>query len=431
MATCPVCSLVAEPSFSVIPEICKHMYHVDCAPGGDIVNYDYCPSCVDTKKNHSSSYLSEPHTTDGIDYVIHPGSKKKPSVIMSGLSSGLSSVVGLIRKQQPPTAVAEPVLDLLRKRIPIKTIMSKYGYGLDHMLRDGIDIDDFLSNGYKLDDLMMFEYISQEGPTRALQTLTNGLNLTATHLKLYPDRIPIDKFRNLTQISNGQFNTELGLYFKEDGPLCCDGIDHQWSARDCVKLGLTMEDLISFGLVWIEQYQDLMTGLTEREQLQAEKALKVNVKQLQSLRSIEEEEKLQLKAEYERQRQMLQEQQLVEEEGEPPYVEEEAPTQLEEPYYEELGEAHFQEEEQQPVWEPERAPQRVPQRVPVRAPTHKKQQPSTVFIPPEIKSKTKGQPSPIKSAVLQSDGVEHVPASYLRHRQMQQQKSKSPLIVYK
>lgn len=421
MATCPVCSLVAEPSFSVIPEICKHMYHVDCAPGGDIVNYDYCPSCVDTKKT-PSSYLSEPHTTDGIDYVIHPGSKKKPSAILTGISSGFSSVVGLIRKQQPPMGVAEPVLNLLRKRVPIKTIMSKYGYGLDHMLRDGIDIDDFLSNGYKLDDLMMFEYISQEGPTRALQTLTNGLNLTATHLKLYPDRIPIDKFRNLTQISNGQFNTELGLYFKEDGPLCCDGIDHQWSARDCVKLGLTMDDLISFGLVWIEQYQDLMTGLTEREQLQAEKALKVNVKQLQALRSIEEEEKLQLKAEYERQKQMQQEHQLVEEEGEPPYVEEP---------YEELSEAHFQEQEE-PVWEPKREPQRIPVRAPQRAVTHKKQQPSTVFIPPEIKSKTKGQPSPIKS-VLQSEdtGVEHVPASFLRHRQMQQQKSKSPLIVYK
>jgi hypothetical protein len=283
---CPVCSLEAEPSFSIIAGTCKHAFHVDCA--GPNIDYEYCPSCSNVSSSGGitklTSFIVEPHTTDGIDYVFNPGTRTQESVF----KNGIASVVSLVTRKGLDKKVESP-LELLRKRIPIKTIMTKHGYGLDHMLKDGVLIDDFVSNGYKWEDISAFEYISKDGPTRSKQTFTNGLGLTATHLKVYPQQLPIDKFRELTDISNGEFNTLLGLYFKEDGPLCCDGVDYAWTAKDCAKLGLTMSDLISFGMVWMEQYQDLMTGLTEREIAKAEKDLKVTPYQIQGLRSIVEE----------------------------------------------------------------------------------------------------------------------------------------------
>ncbi len=408
MFTCSVCSLVAEPSFSIIANKCKHAYHVDCSNSDD---YDYCPACASSSAGGGiSSGITtgiEPHTTDGIDYVIYPGTKKAgPSVILSSIASVVKMV-----KNTPAAPVKETPLDLLKKRVPIKTIMTKYGYGLDHMLKDGIDIDDFLSNGYKLDDLMQFEYISKEGPTRSLQTFTNGLNLTATHLKLYADRLPIDKFRQLTDITNGEFSTLLGLYFKEDGPLCCDGIDHQWNARDCVKLGLTMDDLTSFGLKYIEQYQDLMAGLTEREQLQAEKALKVKAQHLQGLRSFVEEEQEQLKQEMAQRMEQEREPVLVEEQDEPPYMEEES--------FQNLAESHFEETKlPSPVLRP--APS-VSRRAGVT-----RRNPAVV-IPPERSVHKTGVRSLPQPELAESD-IEHVPASF---RRLQKAKNPNSLIVYK
>ena len=427
MATCPVCSLVAEQSFSITAEKCNHSFHVDCAGPNIDQFYDYCPAC--SSSTVSSKVSLEPHTTDGIDYVLHPGSKKQNSVILTGISSGLSSMVSLVMKNKPLEKKVETPLELLRKRVPIKQIMAKHGYGLDHMLKEGVDIDDFLSNGYKLDDLMAFEYISQEGPTRSLQTFTNGLNLTASHLKLYPDRLPMDKFRKLTGISNSEFNSLLGLYFKDDGPLCCDGIDFQWTAKDCVKLGLTMSDLISFGLQWIEQYQDLMSGLTRGEQAQAEKALGVKIHDLESLRSIAEEEQRQaLEAlEQERSRRIQQQQQeersyqQVDEEQEPPYIEEE------EEEINNLAEEHFEyEEEEIPMVA---APQPVTNISRRKVVAQKKV--VEVVIPPEVpKTNSRGNK---KNFVSSPAAVDHIPASYRRtvNRQQQQQKGANSLIVYK
>ena len=435
MATCPVCSLVAEQSFSITAEKCNHSFHVDCAGPNIDQFYDYCPSCSSSTVGgllpQQKVSSSEPHTTDGIDYVLHPGSKKQNSVILNGISSGLSSMVSLVMKNKPQgTKMVESPLELLKKRVPIKQIMAKHGYGLDHMLKEGVDIDDFLSNGYKWDDLMSFEYISQEGPTRSLQTFTNGLNLTASHLKLYPDRLPVEKFKKVTGISTAEFNSLLGLYFKDDGPLCCDGIDYQWTAKDCVKFGLTMSDLISFGLQWIEQYQDLMSGLSRGEQAQAEKALGVKVQDLQSLRSIAEEEQRQALEALQLEKRRIQQQQGVGrnevfiEEEEPPYIQEE-----EEIGYEELAEEHFQpieEEEEQVVLPPIRRSTPLPVSTGV---LRRKPKVVEVVIPPEVTRTSRT----VKSNNFAPTGavVDHIPASYRRTVNRQQGNGGSSLIVYK
>jgi hypothetical protein len=322
MANCPVCSLIAEPNYSITGDICKHTFHVDCA--GPSINYDHCPACLNKDQKQSIGTLfSEPHTLDGIDYVIFPGEKKKDSI----LRNGISSVVSIMSRTKDKKT--ETPFDLLKKRIPVETIMKKYGYGLDHMLKEGVDIDDFLSNGYKWNDLILFEDISKNGPNRSLQTFTNGLNLNASHLKTYSDWIPIDKFRKLTQISGSQFNTLLGLRFEEDGPLSCHGMDFNWDAKDCVKLGLKMSDLLAIGMVWIEQYQDLMSNLTQEEQIEAENALQVSVDHLKSLESctkLQEEQTKRAVRELKRleeKERSINNFQVIEEEDEPPFIEEE------------------------------------------------------------------------------------------------------------
>jgi len=412
MATCPVCCLVAEQNFSIIGDVCKHTFHVDCA--GDSIDYDYCPSCVNNKNSsvRHQPIISEPHTTDGIDYVLSPGERKQTSLIRTGISS----VVSLVTRKTEPKV--EGPIELLKQRVPIETIMKKHKYGLDHMLRDGVHIDDFLSNGYKWDDLVLFEDISKNGPTRSLQTFTNGLSLTASHLKLYPDRLPIDKFKKLTEISSSEFNSLLGLYFTDDGPLCCDGIDYQWNAKDCAKLGLTMPELLSFGLQWIEQYQDLMSGLTEKEQIQAEKALGVKAHHLQSLRSLNQEQEILKQRELDllkqKRKENMQRTQRVEcfQDDEEEEVKPETGEQFEFEN-EEIEPPHFDAEVEETIYYPVVNNSNTRRRQGVK---YQETKIDDLIIPREQQQQQ------------QQKRVEHVPASYRRKTQEQQSK---PLIMRK
>jgi len=225
--------------------------------------------------------VKEPHTTDGVDYTKTPGTRAP-----EGLSL-VSRVVSLLpMTKQPVKDEKKKPLQLLRERTAIKTIMKQYGYGLDHMLRDGIDITDFIENRYTCDDLSVFEDISKNGSRRSLQTFVLGLGVNANHLRDFQDQLPFSEFKSLTSITPNQLCTELGMSFTEDGPLQCDG-DTDWNAKDCVRLGLKMEHLISFGLDCVEQYKDLMRGLTKTECAHAEKALGVTAEHIQNLVSLD------------------------------------------------------------------------------------------------------------------------------------------------
>jgi hypothetical protein len=286
---CRICGRQAQPAYSVSFKTCGHAVHTDCV-GADVeLDFANCPVClrhVEPVANGAaigSVVGNEPRTHDGIDYVLNPGTKRQGGAVKTVLSWTASKIVGAAA----PAAAAPKVTpeELLRQHVPIEDIMRRHRYGLDHMLRDGITIDDFVNNGYSLRDLRKFEDVSARGQHRSLQAFTTGLGLCANHLRIYPGLLPVKEFRDLTGISNSQFSTLLGLEFPENSSLECWG-NADWNAKDCVQLGLKMEDLMDMGLWLQEQYKDLMVGLSKAEIEQVTRDLGVTMEQYKSLQSL-------------------------------------------------------------------------------------------------------------------------------------------------
>jgi len=281
MSLCSQCSQVAEESLSIRHRTCNHMTHVDCL--SEPINYKLCKSCIAGEKaapstigGQAPAVFTEPHTTDGHNYILFPGKKPTTSVLKS-LGSLLSSAkvpVENVKTSQNPEF-------LLNNRVPVEAIMKQNKLGLDHFLKAGIVIDDFLKNQYDWNDLCKFEYV-QKGGKRALQTLAVGLSVDANHLRDYGDQLPAAAICQHLKMEPADFFKELGLEFSINGPLMCNG-DDNWTARDCVALGLSIDDLLELGLQYKQQYADLMVGLTTQQAAAAEKKLKTKLEHLQQL----------------------------------------------------------------------------------------------------------------------------------------------------
>lgn len=277
---CSVCGKKAEPAYSITHR-CAHASHVDCIEG-DIDPYK-CPPCLTSptgQVKRIESKVEEPHIRNK-NYIKYPGTESK------GLISSVGGAVVSLVSKVPQKKSA---IDLVKEGVPILNIFRE-GYGLDHMLRDGVTIDHLMIARYKWDDLCLFEDVSKNGTKRALDAFAAGpgLRMTANHLRDYPDQLPFEEFKKVTALETSQLCTVLGLEFPSDDSLQCAG-DKNWNAKDCVRLGLKMSDLISFGLYSVEQYKDLMFGLNKTEQKLMEKQLEVNEAQLEGLRNLEEEE---------------------------------------------------------------------------------------------------------------------------------------------
>jgi hypothetical protein len=151
------------------------------------------------------------------------------------------------------------------------------------LLKQGVDMTDFLSNGYTWNDLLLYEDVGRKGATRAKQALM-ALRCNANHFRDYPDALPYKKVAEHAQLQPYDLGTCFGLGFPTDPPgsLQCMG-DENWTARDCVRLGLNMDDLRDFGLVGLQQYEDLMVGLSKPDAIAAERDLKVTPEHIGSL----------------------------------------------------------------------------------------------------------------------------------------------------
>ena len=277
---CSVCAKVAEPSYSISFDKCGCSVHADCV-GAEETDYLTCPACA-SGITTTPPLAEEPRPHDGIDYVLNPGLKK-------GNGNGFIATALSYVKKQPPASTKAPVTfaSLVQKHVPIATIMSQYKLGLQHGLKEGILIEDFLSAGYKLSDLAAFEDVGKLGPDRGRQTLIDALGLNATHVRDFPHAVSMKEINALTGVSTAD---ELGLYFAtNNGTLECYG-DTRWNAKDCVRLGLTIENLLDMGMQTIDQYQDLMRDLPRAEQKRTEVQLGVKMEHLESLMHVEMEE---------------------------------------------------------------------------------------------------------------------------------------------
>lgn len=284
---CSFCGDFADDDLSIVHRHCGGRTHADCLPSGKAVNYKLCGICTGETVSLSDvasmdvtppAATQEPFPPDGIDYVLQPGSKPKQA------SSAWRMVAGLLSRSKSTTATANSTDNLrtsqdpeflLKNRVPVRDMLRFNKLGLQHMLKAGIDMSDFLSNGYTWNDLLLYADVGRKGATRAKQTLV-GLKCTANHFRDYPDALPYVKVASHAQLQPYDLCTHFGLGFPVEPPgaLQCVG-DENWTARDCVRLGLKMDDLMDFGLVGVQQYEDLMVGLSKPDAVAAERELKV------------------------------------------------------------------------------------------------------------------------------------------------------------
>jgi hypothetical protein len=247
----------------------------------ETLNYKLCNACLNPDAEEPwPSLEGDPHPGDGRDYVLEPGQRTQATV--------WSAVTSLIGKRQnvpaPPSA-----LELLQKRTPIDTMMKKHKMGLHHVLKEGGNVMDFLSNGYTWNDLLKYEDIGKKGPERAFQTI-QALGVSANHFRTFPGQLPWADLKKHMQLDTNNLCENFGLCFTQVGaPLSCDGDDTPWNALDVIKLGINMDDLMSFGMTHVEQYQDLMNGLTRASAQDAERKLKTTIDHLNQLVSFEDD----------------------------------------------------------------------------------------------------------------------------------------------
>jgi hypothetical protein len=291
---CSFCGEFADDDLSITHRQCGAKTHADCLPTGKPVNYKLCSICTgetvalgDVASMDVTPVAAagsrEPFPPDGVDYVLQPGHKPKQN------SGAWQMVSGLLSRRAAATTVAQnPKTSqdgefLLKNRVPVRDMLRFNKLGLQHLLKAGVDMTDFLSNGYTWNDLLLYEDVGRKGATRAKQALI-ALRCTANHFRDYPDALPYQAVAQHAQLKPYDLGTCFGLGFPMDPPgaLQCAG-DENWTARDCVRLGLRMDDLCDFGMVGVQQYEDLMVGLSKPDAVAAERELQVTAEHIGAL----------------------------------------------------------------------------------------------------------------------------------------------------
>jgi len=295
---CVKCGLPVEEELRIPLRQCSHRVHADCllADPEDVRSYKKCGLCLGhyaALEKKVTAPVGEPRLLGARDWVLNPGARNTGSVVkkVASLIPGLGSKEDTFTSKNP--------FFLLQHRKPIGAIMQENALGLDHFLQVGVTMRDFLQHGYTWRDLQQYEDIGKRGTHRALQAISTGLKTTANDFRDYPDALPVQEVREHTRFRNGDVCRLFGLTFPasgsrpgdpmEGGYLECNG-DVQWNALDCVQMGLTFSDLKDFGMAYVHQYLQIMTGLSEADADAADKALHATDDQINSLIDLQAEQ---------------------------------------------------------------------------------------------------------------------------------------------
>jgi hypothetical protein len=282
--SCSLCGEKAD-SLGIWHRKCGCFTHTDCFYKNDIdPNYKTCPQHLGQV---SAPEVKEPMPTDGVDYVLFPGTPENGGGGGGGIVSNIASLV-LRKGAASAKSHSGGGIALLRQRVPIKNIMSKHKLGLQHLLKEGVHIVDFLDNGYTWEDIKCYEDMCSKGRERSCKVLL-ALGVRATHLKEDPVALPAKQMREDMGLISGDFCQVLGLTFPDTGSLRCDG-DDNWNAKHCVDFGLSGQDLCDFGLTYLQQYEDLMYGLSKGDAATAERDLGMTREIIAGLDDCNEEE---------------------------------------------------------------------------------------------------------------------------------------------
>lgn len=224
---------------------CKHCAHIKCLPK-DLDEYERCVQCVSA----SSSFVGEPVPDGAVDYFLQPGSRSRFF-----------------------TSEEEK---LLKKKVPVKQLLSTHGLGMAHFLKQGLTIGHFFNYGYNWKDhLQHFPSIGAaadwDEPEKWARMKLNmeGVGFTASCIRDYPDLVSLPAVMASLKIPNGRkiefVRDVLKLEFPEGEGLTCNFDDKGFTALNCKQMGLSFQDLQALGMEYIEQYDRLFESLSKSQ----------------------------------------------------------------------------------------------------------------------------------------------------------------------
>lgn len=309
MSACVKCGESVPLELKMTFRECSHAMHADCLATDAKKSYKQCGACLGLYEqvvpiSSSPAKVIKPKTRllDGRDWCINPGTRNEGSTVKA-----VAAWIPKIGQQFVETVEnSRNPFFLLKAGKEIADIMAENELDLPHFCKVGVTMRDFLQNGYTWKDLQAFDDIANRGAARALKVITKGLKTSANDFRDYPQELPFAEVKAHTQFVSGDVCRLFGLTFPERGSKSGDPIeggylqcrgDREWKARDCINLGLTMGDLNDFGLTFVHQYLELMSGLSQKEADDADARLETTDDHLRQLIDLEEEA-----AEEERQR---------------------------------------------------------------------------------------------------------------------------------
>jgi len=341
MSFCVKCGENVPEELKITFSQCAHHIHADCLSSDPNKSWSKCGLCL----GHYEPIIvaekvgpkrGKPRLMDGVDWCINPGTRNTGSKLAT-----VASYVPMYGKRFEETSEnsTNPFFLLkLGKEIP--DIMTENQLDLPHFCKVGVTMRDFLENGYSWEDLKHFKDISGKGSKRTLQVIAKGLHTDANDFRDYPEALPFKQVKAETKFKNGDICRLFGLTFPERGShpgdpveggfLQCKG-DKNWKAQDCIDLELKMGELSDFGLNYVHQYIELMTGLSQTEANHIDGLLKVSDEMVRDLidleaeaEEMEQQRRASLQAEHDRRIQMKarvipQKEESESESEEPPY----------------------------------------------------------------------------------------------------------------
>lgn len=271
--SCVICKKHADAGKS-LRTTCGHWTHTECLRElNKPKDFDKCAQCL--------GYIKELDTGDGIDYVMNPPTIEKVGILRSAAAKALSLLSS--RNDLPEGVHPLALLSQGPYQMPITSIIKDHGVGLQHMIKNGVTIDDFVANGYSLDDLRAFKDFSGERGQQRAQHALCALKMTADHLKEYGDSLlPIEDLRNDFGITPQVICSMYELECPEGGYVLASPASEDWTAKDVLALGFTMDDLLEHAKM---EYQEQYFALEPTQQ--QERALKVRSEHADRLKPLE------------------------------------------------------------------------------------------------------------------------------------------------
>lgn len=202
---------------------------------------------VERRKQMSASRINEPLGASGSGV----GAANGQSFVGSVLSAVSNRLAPLFSRAGAPVENLPP-RELLALKIPLKEMVSKYGYDITELINDHrLNINDFFEHGYTVGE--MIDAFPSRMNMKDGMTVMSLLGIQAEHFRCVPDLVSADVMAKKIGYKASDLVDRFDLKYKSP---VTDGGD-AWTLQELVDNGLTLADMQRAGLECEVQWDEL------------------------------------------------------------------------------------------------------------------------------------------------------------------------------